>query len=87
METLLENQLLARQVDGLSVVADRSDFAIARSATMLGLATACVAMRFWCRSLRGAKYERDDWMLLAALVSTYEVDFTASMSRHGSLKL
>lgn len=52
-----------------AVFENRGSFCLARSITMLVLATVCVALRFWCRKIRFAKYALDDWMLLAALVS------------------
>lgn len=53
-----------------SLFENRGSFCLARSITMLTLATICVALRFWCRKMRFTKYALDDWMLLAALVST-----------------
>lgn len=47
---------------------NRGSFALSRTTAMLVLATICVVLRFWCRTVRGAKYASDDWVLLAALV-------------------
>lgn len=70
METNPQLDVVGRQVvHDVDLYENRSSFCLARSITMLTLATVCVALRFWCRKMRFTKYAVDDWMLLAALVS------------------
>lgn len=72
MHTNTQFDVVSRQLQNdTDLYANRGSFCLARSITMLTLATICVALRFWCRKMRFTKYALDDWMLLAALVSLF----------------
>lgn len=72
MHTNTQLDVVSRQLQNdADLYENRGSFCLARSITMLTLATVCVALRFWCRKMRFTKYAVDDWMLLAALVSFY----------------
>lgn len=66
---VLQDMFVRQLESDENLYVNRGNFALVRSIIMLVLATTCVALRFWCRKIRCAKYAYDDWTLLAALVS------------------